>query len=85
VPSVTPPPLGYANTTVRDGIEDTFAVGPTPVNGHYPLYVGYEDYSAGVDNILLTASYDGGATWTGPIQVNDNHGGGRGRPRPRPD
>ena len=29
---------------------------------------------AGVDNVMLTASYDGGATWTGPIQVNDNTG-----------
>jgi len=28
--------------------------------------------SAFVDNVLLTASYDGGATWTSPIQVNDN-------------
>jgi hypothetical protein len=72
VPTVTPPPLEYANTTLRDGIEDTFAVGPVRVNGHYPLYVSYEDYSAGVDNILLTASYDGGVTWTAPIQVNDN-------------
>ncbi len=72
VPSVTPPPLEYANTTIRDGIEDTFTAGPARVNGQYPLYLSYEDYSAGVDNILLTASYDGGATWTAPIQVNDN-------------
>jgi hypothetical protein len=65
------PPLEYANTTFRDGIENTFAVGPL-ANGHYPLYVAYEDYSAGVGNVLLTASYDGGVTWTDPIQVNDN-------------
>jgi len=25
-----------------------------------------------VDNVLLTASFDGGATWSAPIQVNDN-------------
>jgi hypothetical protein len=37
-----------------------------------PLYVAYEDYSAGVGNLLLTASYDGGASWTSPIQINDN-------------
>ncbi len=72
VPNVTPPPLSYANTTFRDGIEDTFAVGNHLVQGHYPLYVSYEDYSAGVGNVMLTASYDGGTTWTGPIQVNDN-------------
>lgn len=72
VPSVVPPPLQYANTTFRDGIEDTFTVGPNQVFGHYPLYVSYEDYSAGVGNVMLIASYDGGLTWTSPIQVNDN-------------
>ena len=25
-----------------------------------------------MDNVLLTASFDGGSTWSGPIQVNDN-------------
>jgi len=73
VPSVTPPPLIYPNTTFRDGIENTFAVGShLDAQGSYPLYVAYEDFSAGTGNVMLTASYDGGATWTGPIQVNDN-------------
>jgi hypothetical protein len=67
------PPLEYANTSFRDGITDTFAVGPKlDAEGHYPLYDAYEDYSAGVDNILLTASYDDANSWTTPIQVNDN-------------
>lgn len=71
--NVTPPPAIYPNTTIRDGIENTFAVGNhLDTSGQYPLYVAYEDFSAGVDNVLLTASYDGGATWTSPIQVNDN-------------
>jgi hypothetical protein len=70
--NVTPPPLIYPNTTFRDGIENTFTVGNQANHGIYPLYVAYEDYSAGVDNVLLTASYDGGATWSSPIQVNDN-------------
>ncbi len=70
--NVTPPPLVYANTTFRDGIENTFAVGATLVRGRYPLYVAYEDYSQGVGNVELTASYDGGATWTAPVRVNDN-------------
>jgi hypothetical protein len=61
------PPLIYPNTTFRDGITDTFTVGE---NG--ALYIAWEDYSAGIGNILLIASYDGGATWTAPIQVNDN-------------
>src|SRR4051794_29843105 len=71
IPSV--PPLLYANTTFRDGITDTFAVGShLDSQGRYPLYVAYEDYSAGVDNLLLTASYDGGSSWSSPIQINDN-------------
>ncbi|HET8894370.1 MAG TPA: sialidase family protein [Gaiellaceae bacterium] len=65
--NVSPPPSIYPNTTFRDGIENTFAVG---ANG--ALYVAYEDYSAGIGNVLLTTSHDGGATWTTPIQVNDN-------------
>ncbi len=74
VPSVVPPGFTYANTTFRDGIENSFATGPVPVNGHYPLYVAYEDYSAGVGNLALTASFDGGATWSTPLQINDNSG-----------
>jgi hypothetical protein len=63
----------YPNTTFRDGIENTFAVGNhLDAQGHYPLYVAYEDFSTGVDNVMLTASYDGGTTWTTPIRVNDN-------------
>ena len=73
VSNIQPPPLMYANTTFRDGIENSFTVGNHPgPNGAYPLYVAYEDYSAGVDNVLMTASYDRGKTWTPPIQVNDN-------------
>jgi hypothetical protein len=73
VTGVTPPPVIYPNTTFRDGIENTFTVGNhRSSQGFYPLYVAYEDFSEGVGNVLLTASYDGGATWSGPIQVNDN-------------
>jgi hypothetical protein len=71
IPNV--PPLEYANTTFRDGITDTFAIGShVDAQQRYPLYVSYEDYGAGVGNVLLTASYDGGQSWTSPIQVNDN-------------
>lgn len=73
VASVTVPPYQYANTTFRDGIENSFAVGTRlDSQGSYPLYVSYEDYSAGVGNVLMTASYDGGASWSAPIQANDN-------------
>src|SRR6266849_5810297 len=71
--NIAAPPLIYPNTTFRDGIENTFAAGNhLSAQGHYPLYVSWEDFSAGVDNILLSASYDGGLTWSSPIQVNDN-------------
>ena len=70
--NITAPPARFANTTFRDGIETTFTVGRQKVAGFYPLYVAYEDYSTGFDNIQLTASYDGGLTWSTPVKVNDN-------------
>jgi hypothetical protein len=70
--NIPAPPGRLPNTTFRDGILDTFATGPQLVNGSYPLYVAWEDFGAGVVNVLLRASYDGGLTWTAPIQVNDN-------------
>jgi len=63
---------GYANTTFTDGIDNTFAVGLTTVNGNYPLYIAYNQESNGVSNVKLTASLDGGMTWSLPILVNDN-------------
>jgi hypothetical protein len=72
--TIAPPPLEYPNTQFRDGIENTFAVGTQPIKGVFPLYVAYEDFSTGRDNVILAASYDGGATWPANtfIQVNDN-------------
>ena len=72
--NVTLTPEAYPNTTFTDGITNTFAVGTVKAPGaaSYPLYMSWEDYSAGVDNILLSGSFDGGKTWTLPIQVNDN-------------
>jgi hypothetical protein len=63
---------GYSNTTFTDGIDNTFAVGRTLVNGSYPLYIAYNERLTTVANVLVTASYDGGMTWTPSIQVNDN-------------
>lgn len=62
----------YLNTTFREGILNTFAVGHHLINGHYPLYVSWEDGASGVSNIYLTASFDGGSSWSNPILVNDN-------------
>jgi hypothetical protein len=64
----------YQNTTFREGIVNTFAVGPKKVSGRYPLYVSWEDGATGLSNVYLTASYDGGQTWRTPIRVNDNGG-----------
>jgi hypothetical protein len=64
----------YQNTTFREGIVNTFAVGPKKVNGRYPLYVSWEDGGSGLSNVYLAASYDGGHTWTRAIQINDNAG-----------
>ena len=73
ISDVAAPPLTYPNTSFRDGIEDSFAVGPGRLaNGTYPLYVSWEDHSSGFGNLILSASYDGGLTWSAPIQVNDN-------------
>ena len=42
------------------------------MNGNYPLYIAYNQESNGVSNVKLTASLDGGMTWSLPILVNDN-------------
>lgn len=69
-------PFGcYQNTTFRDGIPNSFGVGQQlSAQGSYPLYLAYEAYdgAAGVTNVLLTASYDGGKTWSPAVRVNDN-------------
>ncbi len=62
----------YQNTTFREGIVNTFAVGPAKIGGHNPLYVSYEDGGSGLSNVYLMASYDSGNSWTAPILVNDN-------------
>ena len=71
--SIAQPPANYPNTTFRSGIIDSFAVGnQLSAQGHYPLYAAWEDYSAGAANVILSASADGGHTWSAPIQANDN-------------
>jgi hypothetical protein len=73
VTDVIAPPSTYPNTNFRDGIEDTFTVGSKRLsNGTYPLYVAYEDHSSGFGNLMITASFDGGQSWSSPIQINDN-------------
>jgi hypothetical protein len=64
----------YRNTTFREGIVNTFAVGTKKIARRYPLYVSWEDGSSGLSNVYLTASFDGGHSWRTPILVNDNGG-----------
>jgi hypothetical protein len=64
----------YQNTTFREGIVNTFAVGTQKVGETYPLYVSWEDGGSGLSNVYLTASFDGGHSWRAPILVNDNAG-----------
>jgi hypothetical protein len=74
VSNIAAPPASYPNTNFRDGIENTFAVGQVAVNGVYPLYVTWEDYSRHFGDLQISASHDGGLTWSNPIKVNDNSG-----------
>ncbi|HEX6548899.1 MAG TPA: sialidase family protein [Candidatus Dormibacteraeota bacterium] len=63
----------YSNTNTRSGILQSFATGlVATASGTYPLYVAWEDYSTGFSNIFITASTDGGQSWTPPLKVNDN-------------
>ena len=62
----------FKNTTFREGIVNTFAVGSIKIGNFYPLYVAFEDGTAGLSNLYLKASYDGGQNWTAPILINDN-------------
>jgi hypothetical protein len=65
----------YLNTTFSEGIVNSFGLGSKLVNGHYPLYVAYENEDpSGLSNVYLTGSFDGGQTWASPIRVNDNTG-----------
>src|SRR5262249_6420469 len=66
----------YQNTSFTEGIVDTFAVGNHLVNGHYPLYLAYENEDPdGLSRVYLLGSFDGGTTWSfAPIQVNDDPG-----------
>ena len=69
-PSVLSPT--YRNTTFTEGIVDSFGLGTKQVDGHWPLYVAYENEDAdGYSRVYVTGSLDGGATWSTPVRVND--------------
>jgi hypothetical protein len=62
----------YRNTTFSEGIVNSFGVGTQQLNGHWPLYVAYENEDPdGFSRVYLTGSLDGGATWSPPLRVND--------------
>jgi hypothetical protein len=69
-PSVLTPT--YLNTTFTEGIVNSFGLGTKQVNGHWPLYVAYENEDPdGLSRVYLTGSLDGGVSWSAPIRVND--------------
>jgi hypothetical protein len=62
----------YQNTTFTEGIVNSFGLGTKKVNGHWPLYVSYENEDPdGFSRVYVTGSLDGGTTWSTPIRVND--------------
>jgi hypothetical protein len=70
LPSVLTPT--YRNTTFTEGIVNSFGLGTTQVNGHWPLYVAYENEDPdGFSRVYVTGSLDGGTTWSAPVRVND--------------
>ena len=69
-PSVLTPT--YLNTNFSEGIVNSFGLGTKQVNGHWPLYVAYENEDPdGLARVYVTGSLDGGARWSAPIRVND--------------
>ena len=70
VPSVLSPT--YQSTTFTEGIVNSFGLGTTKVDGHWPLYIAYENEDPdGFSRVYVTGSLDGGTTWSVPIRVND--------------
>jgi hypothetical protein len=70
VPHVLSPT--YQNTTFTEGIVNSFGLGTTKVDDHWPLYIAYENEdSDGFSRVYVTGSLDGGTTWSVPIRVND--------------
>jgi hypothetical protein len=68
---------GYQNTTFRAAFGEAFDVGPRKLRGRYPLYAVYEtSANNGPTTLFIRASFDNGAHWTRPAQVNDNRNGG---------
>jgi BNR repeat protein len=68
---------GYKNTTFRAAFGEAFNVGTRKVGRFYPLYAVYENSApGGTTTLFLRASFDGGAHWRRPVQVNDNRGAG---------
>jgi hypothetical protein len=66
-------PLWYrGSASATEGIVNSFGLGTRQVNGHWPLYVAYENEDIdGLSRVYVAGSLDGGATWSAPIRVSD--------------
>jgi hypothetical protein len=68
---------GYKNTTFRSAFGEAFEVGRRKIGKFFPLYAVYENsVNNGPTTLFIRASFDGGAHWRTPLQVNDNSGDG---------
>jgi hypothetical protein len=67
---------GYRNTSFRAAFGEAFAVGSKKIGRFYPLYAAYENAGSGGTDLFLRASFDGGRSFSRPVQVNDKAGVG---------
>ncbi len=71
IASVTPLPYFLPNGDYRTPTMCDMAVDLTDGNLSGSIYIAWPDHRTGEGDILLTASHDGGDTWTEPIKVNN--------------
>lgn len=71
IASVTPLPYYLPNGDYRTPTMCDMAVDLTDGNYSGSIYIAWPDYRTGEGDILLTASHDGGDTWTEPVKVNN--------------
>jgi len=71
-----PDPLPHCSYRTPD--MTALAVDQSGTNSSGSLYVTWADYGSGDADVLLSYSHDGGASWEGPVRVNnDTEGNGK--------
>ena len=72
VASFTPLPSSLPNGNYRTPTMSMLAVDNTGLNTSGSLYVTWADYGSGNGDIMLAYSHDNGASWKGPVKVNND-------------